>query len=410
MGLVPEAPAAQPRVGTASPQSGGEERAGPERPSALPLRLSLQIRHGSGAQAQRCPVGPEEAMGHSCLPMIRRVCGDPCALGPLRGPLCSARLCAPLLACLQTPSAFCLTVGEAGGSRQVVDVRYNAVSVVLFRPARFPSPALRSGVAAPSGPGPARRFPEGPRLAETRKPDSSYSLDYELHREDGPCSGYEHQGVPPLLHRVPVRIRRAYLGTGVKGRFSPHRAPRKSQLPPEIKLQTEELHCLRGELSHIKAQVDRLLEHVELMEQRRDQLPGTEDCEQNRGSRTQGSLCRTTEPRQEPRGPRAHLEADGSQEHTDLEAAGPASASPTGQESGVRPGLSVAGWNPSRRISSRHGPCLERFLKGLSAAPMPPILEPGRWKWRRGSARRARNPALVLLLALAQRLKHMPAM
>ena len=46
---------------------------------------------------------------------------------------------------------------------------------------------------------------------------------------------YEHQGVPPLLHRVPVRIRRAHLGTGAKGRFSPHRAPRKSQLPPEIK-------------------------------------------------------------------------------------------------------------------------------------------------------------------------------
>ncbi|XP_025124173.1 uncharacterized protein LOC102397317 isoform X4 [Bubalus bubalis] len=163
---------------------------------------------------------------------------------------------------------------------------------------------------------------------------SSYSLDYELHREDGPCRGYEHQGVPPLLHRVPVRIRRAHLGTGVKGHFSLHRAPRKSQLHPEIKLQTEELHCLRGELSHIKAQVDRLLEHVELMEQRRDQLPGqapkagprphstgTEDCEQNRGSRSQGSLCRTTEPRQEPRGPRAHPEADGSQEHTDLEAA-----------------------------------------------------------------------------------------
>ncbi|KAG5200250.1 hypothetical protein JEQ12_004784 [Ovis aries] len=63
----------------------------------------------------------------------------------------------------------------------------------------------------------------------------SYSLDYELHQEDGPCRGYEHQGVPPLLHRVPVRIRKAHLGTGVKGRFSPHRAPRKSQLPPEIK-------------------------------------------------------------------------------------------------------------------------------------------------------------------------------
>ena len=59
--------------------------------------------------------------------MISRVCGDPCALGPLRGPLCSARLYAPLLACLQTLSGFCLTGGEAGGSRQVVDVKYNAV-------------------------------------------------------------------------------------------------------------------------------------------------------------------------------------------------------------------------------------------------------------------------------------------
>ncbi|XP_070318939.1 RNA-binding Raly-like protein [Odocoileus virginianus] len=148
---------------------------------------------------------------------------------------------------------------------------------------------------------------------------SSYSLDYQLHWEDGACRVYEHQGVPPFLHRVPVRIRRAHLGPGAKGRFSPHRAPRKSQLPPEIKLQTEELHCLRAELSHIKAQVDRLLQRVELMEQRRDQLPGTEVCEPNRGSGSQGSLCRTTEPRQEPRGPRALLEADGSQEHTDPE-------------------------------------------------------------------------------------------
>lgn len=55
------------------------------------------------------------------------------------------------------------------------------------------------------------------------------------------------------------------------------RGPRgssSSALCPRPPVQTEELHCLRGELSHIKAQVDRLLEHVELMEQRRDQLPG----------------------------------------------------------------------------------------------------------------------------------------
>ncbi|XP_055409493.1 translation initiation factor IF-2-like [Bubalus kerabau] len=51
------------------PESSGAERAGLEWPSALPPRLSLQIGHGSGAQAQRCPAGPEEAMGHSHLPL-----------------------------------------------------------------------------------------------------------------------------------------------------------------------------------------------------------------------------------------------------------------------------------------------------------------------------------------------------
>ena len=64
-----QAPTARPPMGTASPQSSGAERAGLERPSALPPQLSLQIGHGSGAQAQRCPAGPEEAMGHSHLPV-----------------------------------------------------------------------------------------------------------------------------------------------------------------------------------------------------------------------------------------------------------------------------------------------------------------------------------------------------
>ncbi|XDB59487.1 hypothetical protein AB1E18_012880 [Capra hircus] len=275
------------------PQSGGAERAGPERPSALPPRLSLQIGHGSGAQAQCCPAGLEEAVGHSCLP-FQLPSSDFMSSQPLaqqaRPESCGGR---------QKRWKKCQL------SFRNIDFTCGCRALKAWGRGGLFKIHVSSGVS--SG--------ENEALG-----GSSYSLDYELHREDGPCRGYEHQGVPPLLHRVPVRIRKAHLGTGVKGRFSPHRAPRKSQLPPEIKLQTEELHCLRGELSHIKAQVDRLLEHVELMEQQRDQLPGTEDCEQNRGSGSQGSLCRTTEPRQEPRGPRARPEAEGSQEHTDPEA------------------------------------------------------------------------------------------
>lgn len=45
-------------------------------------------------------------------------------------------------------------------------------------------------------------------------------------------------------------------------------------LAPLQTVQTEELHSIRGELSQIKAQVDRLLENLEHMDQQRDQLPG----------------------------------------------------------------------------------------------------------------------------------------
>lgn len=45
-------------------------------------------------------------------------------------------------------------------------------------------------------------------------------------------------------------------------------------LAPLQTVQTEELHSIRGELSQIKAQVDRLLENLECMDQQRDQLPG----------------------------------------------------------------------------------------------------------------------------------------
>ncbi|XP_032344080.1 uncharacterized protein LOC116666091 [Camelus ferus] len=106
----------------------------------------------------------------------------------------------------------------------------------------------------------------------------NYDLDYELYREDIPYSRvYEYQRIPPLINGVPIKIRRTHVGTGLRSNFSPHKAPRNSHLPPgQIKLQTEELHSIRGELSQIKAQVDRLLESVERMDQQRDRLPGEE--------------------------------------------------------------------------------------------------------------------------------------
>ncbi|XP_034880684.1 heterogeneous nuclear ribonucleoproteins C1/C2-like [Mirounga leonina] len=90
-----------------------------------------------------------------------------------------------------------------------------------------------------------------------------------------PSRVYEYPRIPPLINRVPVKIRRTQVGLGVKSSFSAHKGARKSHLPREqIKLQTEELHSIRGELSQIKAQVDRLLENLERMDQQRDQLPG----------------------------------------------------------------------------------------------------------------------------------------
>ncbi|KAF5919502.1 hypothetical protein HPG69_000101, partial [Diceros bicornis minor] len=151
---------------------------------------------------------------------------------------------------------------------------------------------------------------------------SNYDLDYELYREDVPYRVYEYHRIPPLIKRVPVKIRRTHVGMGVKRSFSPHKVPRNSQLPPgQIKLQTKELHSIRGELSQIKAQVDHLLESLEHMDQQREQRPGTENSEENRGPGSKGSSSRTTEPQQEPGGQRAHPEAHSSEDSTDPEEA-----------------------------------------------------------------------------------------
>lgn len=54
-------------------------------------------------------------------------------------------------------------------------------------------------------------------------PDSLFVLSHRV---------YEYRRIPPLLNRVPVKIRRTHVGVGVKSSFSPHKAPRNSQLPP----------------------------------------------------------------------------------------------------------------------------------------------------------------------------------
>ncbi|KAF6288474.1 hypothetical protein mRhiFer1_009184 [Rhinolophus ferrumequinum] len=180
----------------------------------------------------------------------------------------------------------------------------------------------------------ARETKLGPAQTGQKRPwdkaiscSSNYDLDYKLYRDNVPYRVYEYQRIPPLINHVPVKIRKNHVGMGVKSSFSPHKVPRNShRAPGQIKFQTEELHSIRGELSQIKAQVDRLLESLERMDQQRDQLPGTESNEENRVPGSKGSSRRTAEPQQEPRGQRAPPEADSSKESTDAKEAvsGPA--------------------------------------------------------------------------------------
>ncbi|XP_049720561.1 RNA-binding Raly-like protein isoform X1 [Elephas maximus indicus] len=163
------------------------------------------------------------------------------------------------------------------------------------------------------------------RAGQKRQPGtaifcSNYDLDYKLYRKDVPYRVYEYQRIPPLINRVPVKIRKTHVGMGVKSSFSPHKVPRNSHLAPrQIKLRIEELHAIRGELSQIKAQVDSLLESLEHMDQQRDQPAGTKDHEENRGAGSEKFSRGTTEPPQEPKAQRAAPEADSSEESTDTE-------------------------------------------------------------------------------------------
>ncbi|XP_029781557.1 RNA-binding Raly-like protein isoform X2 [Suricata suricatta] len=175
-------------------------------------------------------------------------------------------------------------------------------------------------MAGETRPGPTQ--PGQKRQPGTAISCSNYDLDYKLYREDVPYRVYEYQGIPPLLNRMPVKIRRTHVGMGVKSSFSPHKGPRKSHLPREqIKLQTKELHSIRRELNQIKAQVDRLLENLERMDQQRDQFPGSDASEENRAAVSKSYSCRITEAKQEPRGQRAHPEADSPEDSTHPEEA-----------------------------------------------------------------------------------------
>ncbi|XP_038394271.1 uncharacterized protein LOC610465 isoform X3 [Canis lupus familiaris] len=125
-------------------------------------------------------------------------------------------------------------------------------------------------MAGEPGPGPAH--PGLKRPQGTASPcTSDYDLDHKLYREDVPYSRvYECQRIPPLINRVPVRIRRTQVGMGVKSSFRLHTGPRKSHLP-------------------------------------REQIKRSEDSEENRGPELQ----------QEPQGQKAHPEADSSEDSTD---------------------------------------------------------------------------------------------
>lgn len=48
-----------------------------------------------------------------------------------------------------------------------------------------------------------------------------------------PSRVYEYPRIPPLINRVPVKIRRTQVGLGVKSSFSAHKGARKSHLPQE---------------------------------------------------------------------------------------------------------------------------------------------------------------------------------
>ncbi|XP_053843750.1 RNA-binding Raly-like protein [Vidua macroura] len=127
------------------------------------------------------------------------------------------------------------------------------------------------------------------RLGQKRQHSSSLyhsdcDLDYDLYRDDFPYRVYEYQKIPPLINCIPIKTRRTHLGAGSKSSLSPQPGTRSSSSSTtgRTKLQAEELHSIKGELSQIKAQVDSLLESLDRMGQRRERLTESKEREKKR--------------------------------------------------------------------------------------------------------------------------------
>ncbi|XP_066050604.1 RNA-binding Raly-like protein isoform X2 [Chamaea fasciata] len=131
--------------------------------------------------------------------------------------------------------------------------------------------------------------PSRARLGQKRHHSSSLyhsncDLDYDLYRDDFPYWVHEYQKIPPLINRIPVKTRRSHLGAGSKSSLSPQHGMRSStsSTTGRTKLQAEELHSIKGELSQIKEQVDSLLESLDRMDQRRERFTGSKESEKKR--------------------------------------------------------------------------------------------------------------------------------
>ncbi|XP_061231917.1 RNA-binding Raly-like protein [Neopsephotus bourkii] len=172
------------------------------------------------------------------------------------------------------------------------------------------------------------------RLGQKRQHGSSLyhsncDLDYDFCRDEFPHRVYEYQKIPPLINRIPVKTRRAHMGTG--GKSSPSAQPKArsstSSTVERTKLHAEELHSIKGELCQIKAQVDSLLESVDRMDQRRERLAGSKESERKRlgtGAESPSPVEERSQG-QEGRGADGHSDLhsiDSTEESTDTEEMG----------------------------------------------------------------------------------------
>ncbi|XP_042293935.1 RNA-binding Raly-like protein [Sceloporus undulatus] len=168
-----------------------------------------------------------------------------------------------------------------------------------------------------------------PKLSHTRpgqKRQHSGSLypcdlDYEIYKDDLPYRVYEYQKIPPLISHIPVKTRRSHLGSGGKTSLGPGLRGNNS-MAGRTKLRAEELHCIKGELSQIKVQVDNLLESLDRMDQRRDHNAGSKDSKKKTPASGEAS-CPAGDPvqRTENDGHAALQDVDSADESTDTEEA-----------------------------------------------------------------------------------------